>query len=169
MGGVPSAQASATEKGRKTPAAVQDYLASHPNAYQTSTYQVAFGDGSVRMNFVPEGSDHVATPELTSALAATSYLNQCPYGNSTFWYCFYQHSNFKGRMLQFKACGPFGGVSQNLADYGFQQETSSWTNTNPNARIYVFSNPDWTQLLWIEDKGPTQSSWVGTAQTWIRE
>jgi hypothetical protein len=67
-------------------------------------------------------------------------------------------------MLQFKTCGPFGGASQNLADYGFQQETSSWTNTNPNARIYVFSNPDWTQLLWIEDKGPTQSSWVGTAQ-----
>lgn len=109
MGGAPSAQASATEKGRKTPAAVQDYLASQPNAYQTSTYQVAFGDGSVRMNFVPEGSDHVATPELTSALAATSYLNQCPYGNSTFWYCFYQHSNFKGACCSSRPAGHSGG------------------------------------------------------------
>lgn len=153
------------------------YLKQHPAGDRTSKYQVSFRNGHVRMNFVPAGQDSVSTspaarPESArtaegalagTALALTSYLNGCPFGNTTKWYCFYEHSNYKGRMLQFKDCRAIIGVKQNLNDYVFGKKTSSWTNTSDYTGIDVFANPDWSQRLWVENHGPTTSSYVGAA------
>ncbi|MDO5699522.1 MAG: ATP-binding cassette domain-containing protein [Dermatophilus congolensis] len=151
---------------------IKEYLEEHPEAERLSEFQVAFNDGAVIMNFVPEGEtrianaisgepSHATSIDVASA-ASTSYVEGCPAGNSTRWYCFYEHASWKGRMLQFKDCNGLLGVKQNFGDYGFARMTSSWVNTKTSRGVDVFSNPNWTGMLWTSHAG-AKSSNVGAA------
>nr|WP_269329155.1 peptidase inhibitor family I36 protein [Kineosporia babensis] len=74
--------------------------------------------------------------------------------------CLYEHANWDGRRLQFFTCR-----YENLSDYGFQDQTSSWHN-NQNTKASVVENflalgiyePLWTA------QPKTASSQVADAQ-----
>src|SRR5947209_7475635 len=52
--------------------------------------------------------------------AASASASSCPSG----YLCLFQDANFGGRMLQFHD----GGYWQNLTNYGFNDQMSSWVN-----------------------------------------
>jgi Peptidase inhibitor family I36 len=153
--------ASAAEKGApSTQSQINEQIAKYGGT-QISQNEVSYNNGSVVMVF-PDASGKVPTsPSLRtdSAVAASSYPYGCPSGVTQKWYCLYADANFGGRMLQFKDCNS-GGYHNNLADYGFANQTSSWVNaktdTQVNAYDYNFA------YLWHE--GPASaSSYVGAA------
>lgn len=146
----PGAQADQAERD------LAEFLQDHPDARQTSPYQVEFRNGA-RMNFPPAGRKAVSNdpryrPEMTNL--TTSTVHGCPSG----WYCFYENASYGGRMLQFQDCSG-GGTTQFLSNYGFANQTTAWVNARPTGWVDVFSSSAW---LWTERWG-TSSSNVGTA------
>jgi Peptidase inhibitor family I36 len=73
-----------------------------PGAVAVDEDTVAFDGGAVLLELGP-----------------TSFAS-CPSG----WLCLFQHANWNGRMLQFRDTGFW----QNLTNYGFNDQMSSWRN-----------------------------------------
>ena len=152
-----------------TESQIRGYLKAHPDGKRISKHRVAFKGGSVIMNFTPDGATDVTavTQESTggaqSVLTTYGYEEGCPSGLTQKWFCFYEHTYYKGRMLQFRDCAPIWGHKETFADYGFQRKTSSWVNTKTDTGVDVFVNPDWTGRLWVMGHGLTKSSNVGVA------
>lgn len=98
-----------------------------PGGTQISSNQIAWRNGTVIMTFSQGG---------VGTLAASD----CPAG----WFCFWQDADFLNRRLQFLDCG-----QQDLADYGFRNQTTSWRNRT-SSRIEVWSDDVVDDLLWVE-------------------
>lgn len=156
---------------------IDTQLASYPGGTQVSDNAVAYNGGDVVVVFpstgrerAPDGlGSHVRELEahalgLTTDAAAvpesTAYLHGCPYSTITNadWYCFYTDKNFGGRRLQFKDTN-----ADYAGNWGFDNQTSSWVNTNHTFDIYTYSVACSSTLLWIEPTGPASSSYVGAA------
>lgn len=144
-----------------TPSPLQQQIDKQIKTYggiQISSDTVSYNGGAVRLVFPHAGSRSVGTPPSGGAsprLSTTSYWHGCPYGYSTHWYCFYQDINFGGRMLEFKDCG----YTQDLYNYGFAYQTSSWVNTSSHTVVVM---DGYNYLLWSEPAYST-SSWVGSS------
>ncbi|ADU49540.1 hypothetical protein [Intrasporangium calvum] len=148
---------------------IDAYLRGHPGGVQVSDNAVAYRDGDVVVVFpdpgeprAPEGlGANVRSVALATELAddlqaaAASYAG-CPYGASDRWYCFYTDSGFGGRRLQF-----LNTCSDYASDWGFNNATSSWVNTNPDSRIVAWDYRGGT-ALWVEDQGISSDGWVGS-------
>lgn len=114
-----------------TPAELQEQidieLQEHPGAVQISANEISFEGGSVVLT-IPQDP-------IVSVV--------CPGGS----YCFYQHSNFRGRMLRFGACRRY-----NFGDYAFRDKTSSWWNrTGLVIRVYDERTRLPDEHLWTEN------------------
>jgi hypothetical protein len=118
---------------------IDEQLRLAPGGTQTSANQIAWRNGTVVMTF-PQGG------------VGTFAASDCPAG----WFCFWQHSNFEGRRLQFSDCG-----QQDLVTYGFRNQTSSWRNRTSSV-IAVWQEDVIDDLLWTEP-AQSQSSYVGAA------
>jgi hypothetical protein len=141
---------------------IDAFLAEHPDATQSGDYEVAWNDGAVVMTWPDESTGKVKPAQSANGQGkkdegevGTMDVEGCPSGWTTRnYYCFFEHSSFGGRMLQFADCG---GV-QFFSDYGFRNQTSSWVNTTNNT-IDV-RDIDLAVNLWREGPG-TKSSYVG--------
>ena len=59
-------------------------------------------------------------------------VHGCPSGLLKKWYCFYTNANYGGRRLQFSStCSDFA------SNWGFDNQTSSWVNTNTALHLNV--------------------------------
>jgi hypothetical protein len=123
---------------------VQDLLEGFPEATQVDDHSISWDDGNVVL--VLPGDD---AGELSAAA-----VHGCPSG----WYCVYQDRNWRGRRLQFKNCS-----RNDLSNYGFRDQTSSWVNNGPH-RVQVKNDlifrPD--PVLWTMPPH-TSSAYVGNA------
>lgn len=161
------------------PSALQQQIDSqlhrYPGGVQVSDNAVAYNGGDVVIVFPSPGHDlapnrlgsHVRDQEahalgLTTnspdVAESTGYLHGCPYSTLTNadWYCFYTDRDFGGRRLQFKDTdADFAG------NWGFDNQTSSWVNTNHTFSIYAYSVSCGNVHLWTEPTGPASSSYVG--------
>lgn len=98
-------------------------------------------------------ADLRSTGQPVTAAVPLATIHGCPSG----WFCFYHDANFGGRMLQFSSCG-----IQNLTDFGFNDQTSSWVN-NTSSSVDVFKDINGGGgRLWHESPH-SQSSFVGSA------
>ena len=146
--------------------AVAHQLVAYPGGKQVSSNEVSYDGGKVMVVF-PDASGYVPTSagarsEVTPD--ATYEWHGCPYGNIASWYCFYQNSNFGGRMLEFQDCSG-SGTEQSFAGYGFSDETSSWVNTSGIEALSTSKTVGvWKggTYLWTEDPD-SDSSYVGKA------
>ncbi len=84
-------------------------------------------------------------------LAGPTTSTPCPNG----WTCLYQDANWLGRMLQFATPGYW----QNLSDYGFNDQTSSWSNHRGNASYLSFDAGGYGDHLTLG--GNSHSAYVG--------
>jgi hypothetical protein len=131
-------------------AQINAVIAAH-GGKQISATQVAWQDGAVVLD--------VATPGI--GLAAVE-------GCADNAYCFYQHQNFGGRKLTFRDCTA-AGLRQNLYDYGFGNQTTSWVVNKSLRLVDVFHSTN--TRLW-QSRAHSKSSNVGTADNdkadWFR-
>lgn len=166
---------------------IDTQLAQYPGGIQVSDNAVAYQQGAVVLVF-PNPGQSVAPDGLgpnprvdqaralgllaqtpSNSLSATSsgtitpystaYLHGCPYSTITNadWYCFYTDINWGGRRLEFKdTAADFAG------NWGFDNQTTSWVNTNHTFSIYTYSVACNSTLPWIEPSGPASSSYVGS-------
>jgi hypothetical protein len=88
----------------------------------------------------------------------TQDVNGCPSGiTAKDYYCFYTAENFGGRRLQFT-----GATSQSTAtQWGFDNQTLSWVNTDTNVRIQTADGANYTGYMWTEPEN-AKSSVVAT-------
>ncbi|WP_353356963.1 peptidase inhibitor family I36 protein [Intrasporangium sp. DVR] len=147
---------------------IDDYLREHPGGTQVSDNAVAYRDGDVVVVFPDPGDTraprglgaNVRGTSLAMGLAddmeaAAAAIAGCPYGTLDRWYCFYTDSNFGGRRLQF-----LNTCADHASDWGFNNTTSSWVNTNPNSRIVAWDYRG-GDALWVEGSGISYDAWVG--------
>ncbi len=127
-------------------------LKKYPGGVQISQSRVAYKHGAVIVNFPNPRTGRVDLPDAS---------NNCPYSITDKWFCFYQNANFGGRMVQFQDCGV-----QDLTNYGFGDETSSWVNNFNNGaaivNVYTEKGHSSSNLLWQESPVST-STYVGNA------
>jgi len=138
-------------------AAIDEQLAAVPGGVQVSPNEASYLQGTVVIvfpeadGFVPtDAARRVVESQTEASASGTSYKYGCPYGNRVAWYCFYEHIDFRGRMLQFKDCasGQYG-VYQRFTDWNFNDKTSSWVNTSIRL-IDVYDNLGPSGFLWHE-------------------
>jgi hypothetical protein len=82
----------------------------------------------------------------------------CPSGITVKdYYCFYTDSGWGGRRLQFTGQTDYGEAR----DWGFDNQTSSWVNTDSNVRVETFDGViDNQWRLWDMPEN-SRSSYVG--------
>lgn len=150
-------------------AEIDAYLRAHPGGVQISDNAVAYRDGEVVIvfpdpgeRFAPEGlGDNLRSTALAADVAqdvgaAAASVAGCPNGTFDHWYCFYTDSNFGGRRLQFlNTCADYA------SNWGFNNTTSSWVNTNPRSRIVAWDYRG-GKALWVEGYGVSYDGWVGS-------
>ncbi|MEV5979120.1 peptidase inhibitor family I36 protein [Streptomyces sp. NPDC052114] len=166
-----------TELQKQIDEQIRDY-----GGIQVSDNAVSYENGSVVMVFpdpgeetAPDGlGDGIRTAKakrddlLKNAQAPAAQganVEGCPQGwtEAGRWYCFYEHKNFKGRRLQFNET-----ERQYASNYGFNDKTSSWVNTNKKGSNtwYTWNHVDknWrvSGFLWEMYAG-SKSSYVGNA------
>jgi hypothetical protein len=115
---------------------------------------VASAVGALAVASAPAYASSAPAVAATSTQAVpNATINGCPSG----FYCFYQDANFGGRRVQFQSCG-----TQNLTDFGFNDEASSWVN-NTNSSWDVFKDINrGGGRLWHSPPN-SRSSFVGSA------
>ncbi len=136
------------------------FLVEHSDATQVSDFEVAWNDGAVVMGW-PDGTGKTPASQAANrdkgsqeGEVGTLDFAGCPGGTFTRnYYCFYEHSNYGGRRLQFADCG----YLQSLNNYGFFAQASSWVNLTRNT-VYVYDQ--YGASLWVEQPG-AKSSYVG--------
>ena len=74
------------------------------------------GDEAAEVHAKPDGSWQIIEPDGSPQAAS-----DCPVG----WFCLWHDANFVGRRLQFQGTG-----CQNLGDFGFNDQASSYNNRN---------------------------------------
>jgi hypothetical protein len=149
---------------------IDAYLRAHAGGVQVSDNAVAYRAGEVVVVFpspgerrAPDGlGGNVRSTALAAGVAAdfdaaASSVAGCPSGTFDRWYCFYTDSNFGGRRLQF-----LNTCADDAADWGFNNSTSSWVNTNPNSRIVAWDYRG-GEALWVEGYGVSSDNWVGSS------
>ncbi|TCC43206.1 peptidase inhibitor family I36 protein [Kribbella sindirgiensis] len=81
----------------------------------------------------------------------------CPSGITVKdYYCFYTDINFGGRRLQFTGATGSGYASS----WGFDNQTSSWVNTDSDVTIHAYDATTGTGWLWDEPEN-ARVSYVG--------
>ncbi|MDX6242028.1 MAG: hypothetical protein QOG10_6899 [Kribbellaceae bacterium] len=87
-------------------------------------------------------------------------VHGCPSGITVKdYYCFYTDINWGGRRLQFTGATAYGEAR----DWGFDNQTSSWVNTDSNVNVHVYDGVvtfEW--LLWNMPENSV-SSYVGNS------
>jgi hypothetical protein len=123
-----------------------DDIANQTGGARVSATQVSWQQGTVILD---------AAPTQASTLRLFGSWHGCPKG----WFCFYQHEKWGGRMLRFSNCPP-GGLAQYFTDYGFENQTTSWT---VNRSLNFVNVNDFASNLWNESAFSASSN-VGTAR-----
>jgi hypothetical protein len=170
---VVSHQASADEAGQaEVQAAIDADLAAHPDGAQISPYEVAYHGGNIVVSYPYPGEAYapvaseaaLRAPDIGVEAAAEIGMNSGPHtqgsGDITptafhgcptkVWerdyYCLYRDGYWKGRRVQFnlKHCGR---DKINLANYGFENQASSWAN---GGRFNIEIEDVRGALLWKE-------------------
>ncbi|WP_256791999.1 peptidase inhibitor family I36 protein [Terrabacter sp. Ter38] len=144
-------------------------LAKTKGGVQISDNAVAYNNGDVIVVFPNPGQrkapagigSNVRNTSLARTAAAESPaiaagLQDCPDGFTAHSYCFYTDVNWGGRRLQFQ-----NTCVGKASDFGFDNQTSSWVNNNPNAYEYTYDGSNLSTFLWSTGLGASQSSWVG--------
>jgi hypothetical protein len=160
---VPGVAAADGKATGRVGASIAKFLREHPDATKVSPYQVAWANGAILTWADPATGAIPTDVENRSELppgdeVSTLDVNGCPSGSfTTNKYCFYEHTNFGGRMLQFADCGSY----QYFSTYGFENQTSSWVNTTGNTvTVYNRLVGGGQAILWVE--GPASNSSVVT-------
>jgi hypothetical protein len=157
---VATSPAQAAPKGSSVQSQIDAFLVEHSDATQVSDFEVAWNDGAVVMGW-PDGTGKTPASQAANrdkgsqeGEVGTLDFAGCPGGTFTRnYYCFYEHSNYGGRRLQFADCG----YLQSLNNYGFFAQASSWVNLTRNT-VYVYDQ--YGASLWVEQPG-AKSSYVG--------
>jgi hypothetical protein len=144
---------------------IERVLSTSPGAVRTGTYEVSWDGGAVVSTWVPKGSSSgdrggalaARDADTTSSVTLATSVGGCPDGTTVHWYCFYEHSSFGGRMLQFRDCPS----TQSLGAYGFANQTTSWVNNRSGVTITVYDGSTSGTVLWRE-YGRSSDSNVGT-------
>lgn len=131
---------------------IDKQMAMTPGGKQIGVNQVSWRDGKVVMTFPLPGEKKArAVNEPLGALGTPN----CSY----LWTCLYEHANFDGRRLTWSDCN-----FENLADWGFNDKTTSWHNNQSRGtqtHVYNWTGSSWA-LLWTST-APSSSSNVGAA------
>jgi hypothetical protein len=111
---------------------------------------------------LPAGAYAAGNPSATNTATVSAVPQVTIHGCPTGWFCLYQDINFNagtnGRRLQFQSCN----VTQNLTDFGFNDQASSWVNnTSHSVRVFKDINGG-GGILWTSAPN-SQSSFVGGA------
>lgn len=129
---------------------IEQHMRDFPGAIQVSDNAIAYEGGAVVLVFpspgekvAPDGlGSNVRTDEARSLgleiePQATAYRHGCPYSTITNadWYCFYVDDLWEGRRLQFKDT-----YADFASNWGFDNQTTSWVNTNSTFDIWTYSN-----------------------------
>lgn len=179
----PTASPTAEPPRSDTQSRIEAYMKEVPGGEQVSDNAVSFKDGTVIVVFPDPGEARAPdglgrnvrenAPPLGAVITAahrapaqpitaldTGYIEGCPYSteSSQDWYCFYEHDFWGGRRLQFKDT-----CYDSMSNWGFNNQTTSWVNTNPYKTIYAWNYSDYTGALWTEPGGVSKSSNVGTS------
>lgn len=152
---------------------IEQHMRDFPGAIQVSDNAIAYERGAVVLvfpnhgeNVAPDGlgpnvrTDAARSLGLQMDPQATAYRRGCPYSTITNadWYCFYTDHMWQGRRLQFKDSN-YGYPS----NWGFDNQTTSWVNTNSTFEIWAYDSYC-NSLLWREPTGISESSNVGTTR-----
>lgn len=161
---------------------VNSVLAKAPGGKQVSQFEIIWDGGKVIEAF-PAPGQRQAPPMSDTAIRATApnaraakkrikakkriqtrgSSSSCPWSVGVKYYCFYEHSNFDGRRLQwsYQYCHSYNYSRYiNFADYAFGNKTSSWVN-NSNYKISAFDGKNaGGTLLWQEGR-VSNSPYVG--------
>ncbi|MGW4201470.1 peptidase inhibitor family I36 protein [Streptomyces sp. NPDC004726] len=131
---------------------IDEQLAATPGGKQIGVNQMSWRGGKAIMTIPLPGEKRArAVGEPAAALGTPN----CSYT----WTCLYQHSNWDGRRLTWSDC-----TFENLANWGFNDQTSSWHNnqtTGTRTWVYNWTGSSWA-LLWTST-APSASSYVGAA------
>jgi hypothetical protein len=137
---------------------IDDTLRQAPGGVQVSQNEIAWNDGTVVLAFPLPGQEKAPLSSNAVNAQADGHVEGCPYGDLARWYCFYEHSYWGGRRLQFSGCGRY-----DFDPYGFRDQTSSWVNTKLFTNIYVWNytgSGSSSSVLWVE---PTNSKSASTS------
>lgn len=85
-------------------------------------------------------------------------VNGCPTGVRARWYCFYDNDGWGGKRWQFKDT-----TIGDAGNWGFNDRTNSWVNTNPHKACSTFKDTGLAGFLWYMPGGVSKVSNVGTA------
>lgn len=171
---------------------VNDALKEAPGGVQISQYEVAWDNGAVVMALPAPGRKGAApsspaalkstgavnlragAPVTKGETPATKDIvlrpdgtsNSCPYSpGGTDWYCWYTDKDFDGARFQFSynyCPGSPNGPQINFANYGRDNQASSWVNNTDYAiHVWDLANAGGAQL-WVE-VGVGNSAYVGAA------
>ncbi|MFD7893702.1 peptidase inhibitor family I36 protein [Streptomyces sp. NPDC059743] len=124
-----------------------------PGGKQTGVNEISWRGGRTVMTFPLPGEKKARA--VGEAFAPTGTPN-C----SRLWTCLYEHANFDGRRLTWSDCD-----FVNLADWGFNDQTTSWHNnqsTGTRTYVYNWNGVNAWVLLWTST-APSSSSNVGSA------
>ena len=146
----------------------QRILQAHPDGLQIAENKVAFDNGKVVLTLPDENGESTAAGDQSpgpTLLSFSSSVHGCPNG----WYCFYENDKFRGRRLQFRDCSS-GGTTQSLANYGFDNQTTSWLVNRSVGSIEVYhvtvaKNGSGVTELWREEAYSSSSNVVQPTTT----
>lgn len=149
---------------------IDHQLAAKAGGIQISDNAIAYRGGDVIIVF-PNPGERVAPRGLGAHVRATALAQRadaqsqsvtpnttqnCPAGVFDHWYCFYTDQNFGGRRLQFLTT-----CSDSANNWGFDNQTTSWVNTNGSIQIGAYDGGNYNGLLWVMGSGVSTSSNVG--------
>ncbi len=132
---------------------VDAQLAAVPGGEQTGLNEISWRGGKAVMTFPLPGEKKARA--VGEAFAPAGSPN-CSY----LWTCLYEHANFDGRRLTWSDCD-----FVNLADWGFNDQTTSWHNNQSSGTqttVYNWNGVNAWVVLWTST-APSSSSNVGSA------
>jgi Peptidase inhibitor family I36 len=153
-------------------AEMKELLKLQPGGVQVSDNALVWDSGNTVVVFpspgegvAPKGLGANVRPDVLRSIGAQWMISPdgiedvhgCPSGVLTKdYYCFYTDRDFGGRRLQFsETCSDFA------ADWGFNNQTSSWVNTGTNKEIEGWDSQN-RYHLWDEPQHSV-SSFVGSS------
>lgn len=129
---------------------IDKQLAQTPGGKRISLNQASWRGGKAVMTWpLPGEAKARGVNEPAAALGSPN----CSYA----WTCLYEHDQYNGRRLTWSDCN-----FENLANWGFNDQTSSWHNNQTRGtktHVYNWNGSAW-DLLWVST-APSSSSYVG--------
>lgn len=133
-------------------AQIQELLEEFPEATQIDDHSIGWDDGKVVLELPEDDAGEFSAEDHG---AQKTCPQNCPSG----WYCVYQDRDWCSRRLKFSDCS-----RNDLVNYGFRDQTSSWVNNGPfrvQVKNDLTARPD--PVLWT--MSPHSSSrYVGNAK-----